>query len=179
MTWRNGSPRRSRRAMWPRPFNAACRRALARGRSLRRGTRGFRASGQGRRESGRQLSALARALAPPGPSRRGVSDVSLTLHQRMPQTSGRRHVKNSPSAADSLQARDSRRARDATACARARRPRPVGCGSRSTTSTESRFGRLRDRCRAGEFSTRELPDRVRELRKRYLLLSIPVHLWTD
>lgn len=38
---------------------------------------------------------------------------------------------------------------------------------------------LRDRCRAGEFSTRELPERVRELRKRYLLLSIPVHLWTD
>jgi hypothetical protein len=38
---------------------------------------------------------------------------------------------------------------------------------------------LRDRCRAGEFSTRELPDRVRELRKRYVLLSIPVHLWTE
>ncbi len=27
--------------------------------------------------------------------------------------------------------------------------------------------------------SRELPDRVRELRKRYVLLSIPVHLWTD
>jgi hypothetical protein len=39
--------------------------------------------------------------------------------------------------------------------------------------------KLRDRCRAGEFSTRELPDRVRELRKRYVLLSIPVHLWTE
>jgi hypothetical protein len=38
---------------------------------------------------------------------------------------------------------------------------------------------LRDRCRGGEFSTRELPDRVRELRKRYVLLSIPVHLWTE
>jgi hypothetical protein len=38
---------------------------------------------------------------------------------------------------------------------------------------------LRDRCRAGEFSTRELPTRVRELRKRYVLLSIPVQLWTD
>lgn len=39
--------------------------------------------------------------------------------------------------------------------------------------------RLRDRCRAGEFSTRELPARVVELRKRYLLLSIPVARWTD
>lgn len=38
--------------------------------------------------------------------------------------------------------------------------------------------RLRDRCRAGEFSTRELPARVVELRKRYVLLSIPVARWT-
>ena len=38
---------------------------------------------------------------------------------------------------------------------------------------------LRNRCRAGEFSTRELPNRVRELRKRYVLLSIPVQLWTE
>ena len=37
--------------------------------------------------------------------------------------------------------------------------------------------RLRDRCRAGEFTTRELPARVVELRKRYLLLSIPVERW--
>ena len=36
---------------------------------------------------------------------------------------------------------------------------------------------LRDRCRAGEFSTQELPGRVVELRKRYLLLSIPVDRW--
>lgn len=39
--------------------------------------------------------------------------------------------------------------------------------------------RLRDRCRAGEFSTRELPLRVIELRKRYLLLSIPLVHWTE
>jgi hypothetical protein len=37
--------------------------------------------------------------------------------------------------------------------------------------------RLRDRCRAGVFTTRELPARVVELRKRYLLLSIPVERW--
>jgi hypothetical protein len=39
--------------------------------------------------------------------------------------------------------------------------------------------KLRDRCRAGEFSTRELPARVVELRKRYMLLSLPVVHWTD
>lgn len=38
---------------------------------------------------------------------------------------------------------------------------------------------LRDRCRAGEFSTRELPVRVVELRKRYALLSIPLQHWTE
>jgi hypothetical protein len=37
--------------------------------------------------------------------------------------------------------------------------------------------RLRDRCRAGEFPTRELAPRVVELRKRYLLLSIPIPQW--
>lgn len=37
---------------------------------------------------------------------------------------------------------------------------------------------LRDRCRAGAFSTRELPARVVELRKRYLLLSTPLTRWT-
>ncbi len=37
--------------------------------------------------------------------------------------------------------------------------------------------KLRDRCRAGEFSTRELPGRVVELRRRYLLLSIPIAQW--
>ncbi|MEO8680418.1 MAG: hypothetical protein ABI665_15305 [Vicinamibacterales bacterium] len=38
--------------------------------------------------------------------------------------------------------------------------------------------KLRDRCRAGEFTTRELPTRVVELRQRYLLLSIPTAQWT-
>jgi hypothetical protein len=38
---------------------------------------------------------------------------------------------------------------------------------------------LRDRCRAGEFSTAELPVRVVELRKRYLLLSIPMPQWLE
>jgi hypothetical protein len=37
--------------------------------------------------------------------------------------------------------------------------------------------RLRDRCRAGAFTTKELPAQVVELRKRYLLLSIPVERW--
>jgi hypothetical protein len=38
---------------------------------------------------------------------------------------------------------------------------------------------LRDRCRAGEFTTRELPLRVVALRKRYLLLSIPTARWVE
>ena len=37
--------------------------------------------------------------------------------------------------------------------------------------------KLRDRCRAGEFPTNELAPRVVELRKRYLLLSIPIESW--
>jgi len=37
--------------------------------------------------------------------------------------------------------------------------------------------RLRDRCRAGQFSTKELPAHVVELRKRYVLLSIPLEHW--
>ncbi len=39
--------------------------------------------------------------------------------------------------------------------------------------------KLRDRCRGGEFSTRELPSHVVALRKRYLLLSIPLANWTE
>ena len=39
--------------------------------------------------------------------------------------------------------------------------------------------KLRDRCRAGEFSTRELPAHVIELRKRYVLLSIPMAHWIE
>jgi len=38
---------------------------------------------------------------------------------------------------------------------------------------------LRDRCRAGEFSTQELPAHVVQLRKRYVLLSIPMDRWTE
>jgi hypothetical protein len=38
---------------------------------------------------------------------------------------------------------------------------------------------LRNRCRAGEFSTAELPARVIELRKRYILLSIPMPRWME
>ena len=37
--------------------------------------------------------------------------------------------------------------------------------------------RLRDRCRAGEFPVTELAPRVVELRRRYVLLSIPVERW--
>jgi hypothetical protein len=36
---------------------------------------------------------------------------------------------------------------------------------------------LRDRCRAGEFPVAELSPRVVELRKRYMLLSIPTAQW--
>lgn len=36
---------------------------------------------------------------------------------------------------------------------------------------------LRDQCRAGEFPTTELAPRVVELRKRYMLLSIPMDRW--
>jgi len=39
--------------------------------------------------------------------------------------------------------------------------------------------KLRDRCRAGEFTTRELPGHVIELRKRYVLLSIPLAKWVE
>ena len=39
--------------------------------------------------------------------------------------------------------------------------------------------KLRDRCRAGEFSTRELPAHVVQLRKRYILLSIPMEAWVS
>jgi hypothetical protein len=39
--------------------------------------------------------------------------------------------------------------------------------------------KLRDRCRAGEFPTRDLPAHVVELRKRYLLLSMPIAYWTE
>jgi hypothetical protein len=39
--------------------------------------------------------------------------------------------------------------------------------------------KLRDRCRAGEFPIPELPERVIELRKRYVLLSIPVAHWRE
>ena len=37
--------------------------------------------------------------------------------------------------------------------------------------------KLRDGCRAGEFPVRELAPRVVELRKRYMLLSIPIAQW--
>lgn len=37
--------------------------------------------------------------------------------------------------------------------------------------------KLRDQCRAGEFPTTELAGRVVELRKRYMLLSIPTVQW--
>jgi len=36
---------------------------------------------------------------------------------------------------------------------------------------------LRDRCRAGEFTTRDLPGHVVALRRRYVLLSIPTGQW--
>jgi hypothetical protein len=39
--------------------------------------------------------------------------------------------------------------------------------------------RLRDRCRAGEIPIRDLPTHVVELRRRYILLSIPVENWIE
>ena len=38
---------------------------------------------------------------------------------------------------------------------------------------------LRDRCRAGEFPIQELPKHVVELRRRYILLSIPIENWIE
>ena len=38
---------------------------------------------------------------------------------------------------------------------------------------------LRDRCRAGEFPIHDLPKHVVELRRRYILLSIPIDNWSD
>jgi hypothetical protein len=38
---------------------------------------------------------------------------------------------------------------------------------------------LRDRCRAGEFPIAELAPRVVELRKRYVLLSVPMVRWVE
>jgi len=37
--------------------------------------------------------------------------------------------------------------------------------------------KLRDRCRAGEFPIQDLPKHVVELRRRYVLLSIPIENW--
>lgn len=39
--------------------------------------------------------------------------------------------------------------------------------------------KLRDRCRSGEIPVRELPAHVVALRKRYLLLSIPLESWVE
>ena len=39
--------------------------------------------------------------------------------------------------------------------------------------------KLRDRCRAGEFPTRDLPRHVVALRKRSVLLSIPLEHWIE
>ena len=39
--------------------------------------------------------------------------------------------------------------------------------------------KLRDRCRAGEFPIDDLSNRVKELRSRYILLSIPIENWID
>ena len=39
--------------------------------------------------------------------------------------------------------------------------------------------KLRDRCRHGEFPVNELAGRVVELRRRYLLLSIPTAQWVS
>ena len=39
--------------------------------------------------------------------------------------------------------------------------------------------KLRDRCRGGEFPVNELAARVVQLRRRYLLLSIPMAQWVN
>ena len=39
--------------------------------------------------------------------------------------------------------------------------------------------KLRDACRAGRFPVQELAPRVVELRRRYLLLSIPLAQWIE
>ncbi|HWN99175.1 MAG TPA: hypothetical protein VNS63_07880 [Blastocatellia bacterium] len=37
---------------------------------------------------------------------------------------------------------------------------------------------LRDRVRAGSIAKRDLADHVKQLRKRYLLLTLPIEHWT-
>jgi hypothetical protein len=39
--------------------------------------------------------------------------------------------------------------------------------------------KLRDECRAGAFPVQELAPRVVELRRRYMLLSIPLAQWVE
>ena len=63
------------------------------------------------------------------------------------------------------------------------RPRPDTSASRLREQINDLYRfeirALRNRCRAGEFPTSELPVRVVELRKRYMLLSIPVAAWIE
>jgi len=63
------------------------------------------------------------------------------------------------------------------------RPRPETTPARLRAAINDLYRieirRLRDRCRAGEFPPRDLSAHVRMLRKRYMLLSIPVERWTE
>jgi hypothetical protein len=61
------------------------------------------------------------------------------------------------------------------------RPRPDTSASRLREQINDLYRieirALRDRCRAGEFPIHDLPRHVVELRRRYVLLSIPIEKW--
>lgn len=63
------------------------------------------------------------------------------------------------------------------------RPRPDTTPARLRAAINDLYRieirRLRDRCRAGEFPTAELSAHVIDLRKRYVLLSIPTERWME
>jgi hypothetical protein len=63
------------------------------------------------------------------------------------------------------------------------RPRPDTSPSRLREQINDLYRieirKLRDRCRAGEFPIHDLPKRVVELRRRYILLSIPIETWGE
>ena len=63
------------------------------------------------------------------------------------------------------------------------RPRPDTSAARLREQINDLYRfeirQLRDRCRAGEFPIHDLRKHVKELRRRYILLSIPIHNWTE
>jgi hypothetical protein len=63
------------------------------------------------------------------------------------------------------------------------RPRPDTSAARLREQINDLYRfeirQLRDRCRAGEFPIHVLRKHVKELRSRYILLSIPIQNWME